>query len=219
MRLYSLLAAWLLCAFAPALIVQFGTFGHVDVNTNLNGPIVGVWIGGYLLQFAIFFWLSRIAGKGVFAGWFVASILPWGVDWTLPVSPLFALLWVPLGVGMAAYIARSAGRAQELRERGIRASGVVLQVYEPAMNTIVNNAYIKRKVRLRIERSDGKSPYEGTLNGLFMIGNVPSAGDRIPLLVDPSDPQHFDYDENAASPEAPHAAPRTRTKAGASPIS
>jgi multidrug resistance efflux pump len=35
---------------------------------------------------------------------------------------------------------------------------------------------------------------------LFMLGEIPSVGDRLALRVDPANPQHFDYDK--ASTEA-----------------
>jgi len=32
---------------------------------------------------------------------------------------------------------------------------------------------------------------------LFMLGEIPSTGDRIPLLVDPAKPERFEYDKEA----------------------
>jgi hypothetical protein len=62
---------------------------------------------------------------------------------------------------------------------------------------IVNGAYIKRKLRLRVEGVTNVPAYEATFDGLFMFGDVPSVGDKLPLLVDPSNPQRFEYDDSA----------------------
>jgi len=64
------------------------------------------------------------------------------------------------------------------------------------MNVVINNVYIKRKIRLRIERAYGAPAYETTWNGLFMVGEIPSPGDRIPMIVDPANPQHVDGDNS-----------------------
>src|SRR5262249_41701992 len=113
------------------------------------------------------------------------------------------------------WIARAARQEESLQEHGLRATGTVLEVLEPKMNVVINNVYIKRKVRLRIERQDGASAYEGVLNGLFMLGEIPSPGDRMPLLVDPSNPQRFEYDErkDSAPAQAARAAARPATTA------
>jgi hypothetical protein len=44
--------------------------------------------------------------------------------------------------------------------------------------------------------------YEGILKGLFMLGEIPSVGDRLALRVDPANPQHFDYDKASTSTSA-----------------
>jgi hypothetical protein len=195
-RLYTLLALWLVLLIAPAALELLGTFGHFDLNSGDVGPIIGFWIVGYLAQFGIFMWISRVVDPGMLA-WFAASLLPWALDWTTPVSPLFTALWVVVAVGFALWIASHARRDESLREHGIHANGVVLQVYQPFMNVIVNGAYIKRKLRLRVEGVANVPAYEATFDGLFMFGDVPSVGDKIPLLVDPANPQRFEYDDSA----------------------
>jgi hypothetical protein len=82
-------------------------------------------------------------------------------------------------------------RREDLKAHGIAARGVVLAVRTPLMNQVINNVYIKRTLQLRIERSDGSAPYEVTFRGTFMLGEIPSAGDVLKLLVDPNDPRHF----------------------------
>lgn len=196
-RLYILLAVWCACVIAPGVLVAVGVFGHIDKNSDITGGVVFLWVAGYLTQFAAFMWMMNIVGEQKVLWWFVASLAPWAVDWTMPVSPLFALLWLPVIAGLACWIGLVARRAQLLQQKGVRAVGVVLKVLEPWMNVVINNVYIKRKVRLRIERADGTPPYEGVLNGTFMLGEIPSPGDRMPLLVDPANPQRFEYNQGA----------------------
>ena len=131
-------------------------------------------------------------------------MLPWAVDWTVPSSPWFLLLWAAVAIATAFWIGQFTQRAQSLQQRGIRATGTVLEVLKPWMNVVINNVYIQRRLRLRIQRQDGSPAYEGILKGLFMLGEIPSVGDRLTLRVDPANPQHFDYDK--ASTETAQAA-------------
>jgi hypothetical protein len=197
-RLYALLVLWLVLLIAPCVLELLGTFGHFDMTSDIGGPIIAIWIVGYLAQFGVFLWISRIVDPG-FLAWFAASALPWALDWTTPVSPLFALLWGAVAIAIAWWIVGHARRDESLREHGVHATGVVLQVYQPFMNVIVNGAYIKRKLQLRVEGVTNVPAYEATLNGLFMFGDVPSVGDKIPLLVDPANPQRFEYDDGASA--------------------
>ena len=164
-RLYILLAAWCAALVAPGVLVELGMFGRIDMNTSITGSVALLWIVGYLVQFALFMWIMNIVDNqkvlSTVIWWFVASLLPWGIDWTLPVSPLFALLWLPIVIAVAGWIAAVDQRDTSLQQHGIRATGVVLEVLKPAMNVVINNVYIKRKVRLRVEREDGAPAYEG----------------------------------------------------------
>jgi hypothetical protein len=205
-RFYYLLAAWCFVLILPGMLSALGIFGKVTAHSTIPGTLALSWVVGYLAQFALFMWIMQIAGKQANLSigmqvllWFLASLLPWAIDWTLPVSPLFALLWFPIMIGAAAWIARSARQEQSLREHGIRAVGVVLEVLEPRMNVVVNNVYIKRKVRVRVEREDDAPAYEAILDGLFMLGEIPSTGATLPLLVDPTKPQRIEYDKEAGS--------------------
>lgn len=215
-RLKIILALWCALMIAPAVIVERGAFGQFDMKTNITGGVIGLWIGGYLAQFGIFMWLMNIVKEQRILWWFPASLLPWVIDWTLPVSPWFILLWLPITIGMAFWIYSVDQRAASLQQHGIRATGTVLEVLKPLMNVVINNVYIKRKVRLRIERQDGVPAYEGILNGLFMLGEIPSPGDRIHLLVDPANPQRFDYDKEDSGRQTTrsHAAAAGATNRG-----
>jgi hypothetical protein len=201
-KFYPLLVAWTILAVAPGLLVTLGAFGHSFDATVPSGTTVIVWVGGWLLQYAAFFWLMSIAGKQNILWWFIASGVPWLTDWTMSASPFLLFLWPALTVGTAVWIGYAESSYDSLEERGIHANGVVLQVYQPLMNVVINNVYIKRKLRLRIERSDGTAPYEAAYNGLFMLGEIPSIGDRLPLLVDPANPQHLQYDDASAAAPA-----------------
>src|SRR5690242_9869010 len=201
-KIYSLLIAWCVLLLAPGV---FGAFG----NVTLNGALATVWIVGYLAQFGGFMWIMNLVGDQKVLWWFIASLLPWAVDWTVPSSPWFLLLCAAVAIAVAFWIGQSTVRAQSLQQQGIRATGIVLEVLEPWMNVVINNVYIRRRLRLRIQREDGASPYEGILKGLFMLGEIPSVGDRLALRVDPANPQHFDYDKastDAATAQAASAA-------------
>ena len=198
-RLYTLLAVWFPVLTAPATLTALGVFGSVDAHRSISGSLAGCWIVGYLAQFGVFMWIMKIVGQDVLwrtlIWWFSASLLPWALDWTPLSSPLFPV-WYAVALAIAIWIALAARNSESFKERAVRATGVVLEVFKPVMNVVINNVYIKRKLRLRIERADGAPPYEATWNGLFMLGEIPSPGDRIPMLVDPADPQHVDYDQS-----------------------
>ena len=196
-KLYSLLTVWCVLLLAPGLYEAFG-------NVTLNGTLAGVWIVGYLAQFGIFMWIMNLVGEQKVLWWFIASLLPWAVDWSVPTSPWFLLLCAAVAIATAFWIGQVTERAQSLQQRGVRATGTVLEVLKPWMNVVINNVYIRRRLRLRIQRQDGSPAYEGILKGLFMLGEIPSVGDRLALRVDPANPQHFDYDK--ASTETAQAA-------------
>lgn len=201
-RLYALLVAWCVFLLAPGVLVELGLFGRIDMSTQIPGGMALLWVGGYLAQFAMFFWMMYLAHKQRIVWWFIASLLPWIVDWTQPVSPWFLLGGLLVTVAVALWIAHDVREESTLIEQGVRARGVVLEVYKPLMNVVINNVYIKRKVRLRIEREDGASAYEGILHGLFMLGEIPSVGDSMPLLVDPARPQRFEVDDRDSGAKA-----------------
>jgi hypothetical protein len=86
------------------------------------------------------------------------------------------------------------------------------------MNVVINNVYIRRRLRLRIQRQDGSPAYEGILKGLFMLGEIPSVGDRLALRIDPANPQHFDYDKDSTANAISHAASAAASDSGISAI-
>jgi hypothetical protein len=200
-RLQLLLAAWCVLVIVPGVIA---TAGGLTADSDIGGAIVLWWIGGYLAQFFVFMVIMRMVKKNTsFLRWVVASLLPWIVDWTLPLSWLLLAPLILVAAGTAWWILTSADRAEDLRMHGIPAVGTVLKVIEPHFfNTVVNDVYIKRKLRLRIQRSDGTPPYEAIYHGTFMLGEIPDEGSRINLRVDPKNPHHFmpvSSDDNSGS--------------------
>ena len=202
-RLHLLLIVWCVLLLAPGL---FEVAGH----STLNGTLAAIWVVGYLVQFGVFMWIMNLIAEQKVLWWFIASMLPWVIDWSVPASPWLLLPWAAVATASAIWIGRVTQRATSLQEHGVRATGTVLEVFKPfmKMNVVINNVYIRRRVRLRIQREDGTPAYEGILKGLFMLGEIPSVGDHLALRVDPANPQHFDYDQastSAAAATAPHS--------------
>ena len=210
-KIYSVLTLWCVLLLAPGVYEAFG-------NVTLNGTLATVWVVGYLAQFFVFMWLLNLVPEQKILWWFIASLLPWVIDWTVPSSTWFLLLWAAVAIASAIWIGRFAQGAKSLQEQGVRATGTVLEVFKPWMNVVVNNVYIRRRLRLSIQRQDGAAPYEGILKGLFMLGEIPSVGDRLSLRVDPANPQHFDYDQasSATTSATTHTTHNTAHAASAS---
>jgi len=189
-------------------------FGYIDVQKNIGGTLILYWVLGYLAQFVMFMWIMSLADNHeviwrTLLWWFSASLLPWALDWTPPGS-LLLWVWYAVAIGLPCWMAFSARQAESFRERAVPATGVVLEVLKPMMNVVINNVYIKRKLRLRIERADGTPAYEATWNGLFMLGDIPSPGDKIPIMVDAANPQRVDYDQGNANDTNTAATPPIR---------
>jgi hypothetical protein len=216
----GLLALWCVLVVAPAFLVV-ALFTNSDPDDPITGWIFLIWIVGYLLQLGVFMAVSRKSTGNAVLGWLIASLAPWAADWSAPVAwwgPVIVLVIVGT---YAAWFYSTLTRSADLQEHGIPATGTVLEVKKPIMNMIINSVYIRRTMRLRIERSDGTPPYEAKYSGTFMLGEIPSQGDVFNLRVDPKDPNHFEttdgaqstpsYSTGAASwsPPAPPSPPET----------
>jgi hypothetical protein len=129
-KLHSVLTLWCVLLLAPGLFEAFG-------NTTLNGTLAAVWIVGYLAQFSIFMWIMNLVPEQKILWWFVASMLPWIVDWTVPSSTWLLPLWAAVAVAVATWIGRVPSRTQALQQQGIRATGIVLEVLKPWMNVVI----------------------------------------------------------------------------------
>jgi hypothetical protein len=193
-RLTVLLAAWVPVLVIPSALGAAGVFGEPDATP---GWAVGVWIGGYLVQFALWMVIAKLARATTRATWWiVVSLLPW-IVYAIPVAQPWLL--APCTVAILAFawwVRRVSAGAEDLQEHGVRALGTVLEVVEPRFfNTVVNNVYIKRTLRLRIDREDGVAAYEARFKSLWELGTVPDPGDRMRMRVDPKHPNHIAREE------------------------
>jgi hypothetical protein len=200
-------ALWAVLVIVPGLVTTF--VFNISLYTPIGGPAIGFWIVGYLLQFAVFFVISRKSSHDLMVGWFVASIMPFAVDWLAPVSWWALVAAVVIVIGYAAWLTWSVYGADQLRRDGVRARAVVVEVNKPLFNTVINDVYIRRTLRVRIERSDGVAPYEARLKGTFMLGKIPDVGATLSVLVDRVRPQRIEMVGATA------ASPRTSSKPAA----
>lgn len=187
----GLLAAWCVLVVGPAFVVT-ALFSNSDPNEPITGWIFLIWIVGYLVQLGVFMAASRKSKGNAILGWLIASLGPWAADWSAPVAwwgPLLVLLIV---VAYSVWFYSGLARSSDLQQHGIPATGTVLEVKKPIMNMIINSVYIRRTMRLRIERSDGTPQYEAKYSGTFMLGEIPGPGDVFNLRVDPANPNHFE---------------------------
>jgi hypothetical protein len=83
-------------------------------------------------------------------------------------------------------------RVDRLRGAGLRGSAVVLEVIRPMLNGVVTKDSARRALRVSVDRTDGTPPYETRLTATFVFGEIPEAGDRLAVLIDPADPRHVE---------------------------
>jgi hypothetical protein len=211
-----LLVAWWCATVVPGVAVALVI--PDDAESGL-GAAVGVWIVGYIVQLFLFMAVSKqVKGVGTMISiWFVVSLLPFAIDWTAPVSWWGAIAFVLLAVVIALFIDYDLTRHSLLQHNGIRATAVVLEVKKPLMNVVVNNVYIKRRLRVRIDRDDQAPPYETTYSDLWEMGTVPDPGDSFRVVVDPQRPRHLDVLDSSAD-SGGSAGPASSTPAR-SPVS
>jgi hypothetical protein len=147
----------------------------------------------------VFFVIGRKSPHYPMLGWFLASIMPFAADWSAPASWWALVLCAAIVIGYATWLTRSVYEFDRLSRDGVRAKGVVIEVKRPLFNTVINNAYIRRTLRLRLERPDGTPAYEATIKGTFMFGEIPAPGARLSVLIDPLRPQHVEFASTAAT--------------------
>jgi hypothetical protein len=194
----SLLALWCVLVVAPALLVV-AIFTGADSDTPVLGWAILMWVIGYVAQLVVFMVVTRKSKGTNIVGWLIASLAPWAADWSAPAAPWAPLLVLFIVVPYAGWFYSTLARSADLQEHGIPATGTVLEVKKPIMNMIINSVYIRRTMRLRIERSDGTPPYEAKYSGTFMLGEIPSQGDVFNLRVDPTNPNHFETTDGVQS--------------------
>lgn len=195
-----LLAGWWCAAVLPGLSMALL---FPDDVLDGTGPVFGVWIAGYVAQIVLFVGVSRRV-RGVTTTvvlWLLAAVLPFGVDWGLGIGWWAVVACVLATTAVGAFVALLLSRAAALQRNGIRATARVLEVKEPRMNVVVNEVYIKRKLRVRIKRDDGAPSYEAWYDDLFMLGDLPRPGDSFRVVVDPKRPQRLEaVDESVRRP-------------------
>jgi hypothetical protein len=208
-------ALWCVLVIVPAAIAT--SLFSVSIDTSITGPVIGIWAVGYLLQFAIFFVIGRKSPHDTMLGWFLASIMPFAADWSAPASWWALVICAAIVGGYATRLTWSVYVYDRLIRDGVRARAVVVAVKQPLFNTVINDAYIRRTLRLRIERRDGVAPYEASLKGTFMFGEIPQPGAKLSVIVDPLRPQHIEFDSAKATfadrPQATRSTSRPQTPA------
>jgi hypothetical protein len=204
-------ALWCVLVIAPAAVAT--SLFKISIDTAISGEVIGVWAVGYLLALAVFFVIGRKLPHYPMLGWFLASIMPFATDWSAPASWWALVICAAIVVGYATWLTWSVYEFDRLIRDGVRAKGVVIEIKRPLFNTVINNAYIRRTLRLRIERPDGAAPYEAIIKGTFMFGEIPQPGAKLPVMVDPVRPQHVEFASRTVTSETnrPRA---TRTMAG-----
>jgi Short C-terminal domain len=193
-----LLAGWVVAVVIPGLVAATAWDINTD-STNLGGPF-GVWIVAYLVQLGLFMTASRRSKKNNVLAWIVASLLPWVSDWATVAARWAVAPCAAVAILIAWRMYRSTASSEHLAQSGVPATGTVLEVIKPKlMNVVINNVYILRKLRLRIERVDGVESYEAVLKGTFMLGEIPDVGDTMSLRIDPHNPMHFEAVDGTSS--------------------
>lgn len=182
-RLDRQLLRWLLGGWAGLVLLP----GIITINQPVVLAYV-VWGLGFFAALALFIGIARLTQTTELWPWLVASILPWVVNMAVPKSPMYIpVLAVAAGV-FAAWIYLRSSATDRLLHEGLEGTGVVIEVIEPkGVSAVVNNGYVRRSVRVTVERADKIKTYEALVRDLFKVEELPSPGDRLPLRIDPED--------------------------------
>ena len=186
----ALAALWLVLIIVPALLAA--RLLPIAGDAAHKGWAVGIWIAGYLAQFLVFRAMSRRSPRPVGLGWVVASTVPWVADWPAPLSRWAVVACAAVVIAYVAWLVLAVHRVDRLRGGGLRGSAVILEVIRPTLNVVVNKDSARRALRVSIEGADGTAAYETGLTATFTLGDVPEAGDRLAVLIDPADPRHVE---------------------------
>jgi hypothetical protein len=177
---------WLLSMWAGLVLLP----GIITINQRVVLAYV-VWGLGFFAALALFIAIARVTETTELWPWLVASILPWVVNLTVPNNPWYIPVLALAAGGFAAWIFVRASATDRLLHDGVEGMGVVIEVIEPkAVSAVVNNGYVRRSVRVTVERADKIKTYEAVVRDLFKVEELPSPGDRIPLRIDPEDAKH-----------------------------
>lgn len=184
-QLLNLLVAWAGAVLLPGILaIPWAGRGLEEFQI----PAYVVWGLGFLIQLVLFTAIARLSGTTQMWAWAFTSVVPWVVNLTVPDNPMYIPVFV-VAVGVfAAWIFLRSAATDRLLHDGLDGTGVVIEVVAPkGINTVVNNGYVRRSVRLNVERADKKKTYEAAIRELFKVDELPSPGDRIPLRIDPED--------------------------------
>jgi hypothetical protein len=186
--------AWWALVVLPGALSLAGVFGDLDADTDPGGALVAVWIGCYLAQLAMVYVMQHAVGHSRAWWFFVASLLPWAVDWAAPVGVGWGLVWIGIAGVFAVLIILLSLRTVSLDEDGTVVTATVKEVLRFPFNIVINSVYMYRHVLLDIPDAHGGPSYEGKLWMLYEIGNAPSTGEKIRLRVDPGNPKRYAVD-------------------------
>jgi hypothetical protein len=218
-ELRTLLLIWWGTIVVPAIVIA--------VIANLSDTSGNAWtwtitMVGFVVQLFIFIRIQNTFDNSDHVAWMIAVWLVISLAPLATYAASAAQWWMPLvGAAWATLIAMFVdfllGRTLDLRANGVAARGTVLDVIKPRMNVVVNFVYIKRRLRVRVERTDGSPPYEATFSGVFMVGEIPSPGDVLPLRVDPNRPDRITYDASAEASSTAGTPSASESSGSASP--
>lgn len=184
-RLLTLLGAWAVAVLLPGIFaIPWAGRGMEEFQI----PAYVLWGVGFFVQLGLFNTIATMTGATDMAPWLVTSITPWVVNLTVPDNPMYIPVFI-LGVGLfAAWIYLRTAAADQLLHEGVVGTGTVIEVVEPkAFHVAVNNGYVRRSVRLTVERPDKHKTYEAVVRDLFKVDELPQPGDKVALRVDPED--------------------------------
>ena len=184
-QLLNLLVAWEGAVLLPGILAIPWAGRGLD---EFQIPAYVLWGLGFLIQLFLFTVIAKLSGTTQMWAWAFTSVVPWVVNLTVPDNPMYIPVFV-VAVGVfAAWIFLRSTATDRLLHDGLDGTGVVIEVVEPkAIKTVVNNGYVRRSVRVTVERADKKKTYEAVVRDLFKVEELPSSGDRIRLRIDPED--------------------------------
>jgi len=184
-QLLNLLVIWSAAVLVPGILaIPWAGRGLEEFQI----PAYLLWGLGFLIQLFVFTAVAKLTETTQMWAWVFISVAPWVVNLTVPDNPI----WIPVFIiavgGFAAWIFLRSSATDRLLHDGLDGTGIVIEVVEPkAINTVVNNGYVRRSVRVTVERADKIKTYEAVVRDLFKVDELPAPGDRIPLRIDPQD--------------------------------
>jgi len=177
-RLLKLLVSWAVAVLLPGIV-------------TINQPVIlayVVWGIGFFASLGLFIAIAQMTRTTELWPWLVASVLPWVVNLSVPDNPMYIPVYVVAAGALAAWIHLRSSATDRLQHEGLPGTGTVIEVIEPkAINAVVNNGYVRRSVRLTVERPDKTKTYEAVLRDLFKVEQLPEPGDKIQLRIDRED--------------------------------